>query len=118
MKKLFLLGLGILLLGPSALADGTSFDPSRNSLAARQVGLGGLSLLFADDANGVFANPAGLTKLEFPQLLAAARKQLLDETQYSLLEWALPTTWGTFGVGYTAMSLGGSLPTALDPATG
>ncbi len=118
MKKTIILGLGIWLLEMAVLAAGTSFDPSRNSLAARQVGLGGLSLLFADDANGAFANPAGLTNLEFPQLLAAARKQMLDETQYSLLEWALPTTWGTFGLGYTAMSISGSLPTALDPATG
>jgi hypothetical protein len=98
-------------------ADGTSFDPSRSLFTARQLGMGGASVAFSDDANGIFSNPSGLSKLEFPQLTGSSRKLLLDETQYTLFGLAVPTEWGTFGTGYTGMNTGGSFPTKLDPAT-
>lgn len=115
-KKLSVIIISIVLAVP-ALA-GTALDPSSGQLAARSVGLGGATLLFADDANGVLVNPSSLTRLNFPQMLAAGRKILMEETQYTLLEWAIPTDNGTFGFGYTALGTGGSIPTKLDPATG
>ena len=109
----------LLFLGHSALAvNGVTFDPSRTLYSARQLGMGGVSINFSNDANGVFSNPAGLTGLEFPQLTSSSRNIMLDETQYIMLGWAVPTDWGTFGLGYAGMGTGGSLPTYLDPATG
>ncbi len=102
---------------PALAADGIALDPSRTPFTARQLGMGGVSVAFSDDANGVFSNPAGMTEIEFPQLIGASRKLVLGETQYSLIGWAVPTDWGVFGMGYTGMNISGSLPTMLDPAT-
>ncbi|KPJ64325.1 hypothetical protein AMJ44_13020 [candidate division WOR-1 bacterium DG_54_3] len=102
---------------PALATDGLSLDPSQTLFTARQLGMGGVSVAFSDDANGVFSNPAGLTEIEFPQLVGASRKLILDETQYTLVGWAVPTDWGIFGMGFTSMNTGGSLPTKRDPAT-
>jgi hypothetical protein len=103
---------------PALAVNGVALDPSRNIFNARQLGMGGVSIGFANDANSIFTNPSGLTKAEFPQLTASSRKIMLDETSYSLLGWAVPTDYGTFGIGYIAMGSGGSFPTTLDPNTG
>jgi len=97
--------------------SGVASDPSNPLFNARQLGMGGLSISFAHDANGVFTNPAELTNLEFPQLTTSSRRLLMDETQYLLLGWAVPTSYGTFGLGYVSMGTSGSIPTMLDPAT-
>ncbi|MFH1683871.1 MAG: S-layer homology domain-containing protein [Candidatus Margulisiibacteriota bacterium] len=97
--------------------DGISLDPSRTLYSARQLGMGGISIGFSDDASGVFANPSGMADNPFPQFVAASRKLVLDETQYTLLCWAIPTNWGTIGLGYTGLNIGGSSPTQRDPAT-
>ncbi|PIS30575.1 hypothetical protein COT42_02740 [Candidatus Saganbacteria bacterium CG08_land_8_20_14_0_20_45_16] len=112
------LGLWLLSLGVSAAqaAAGVSLDPSTNLYSARQMGLAGAAIGFADDANGIFANPAGLTKITFPQLSGSARNIILGEAQYTLLAWAMPTTWGTVGLGYAALDTTGSYPTKPDPA--
>ncbi|MFA5839796.1 MAG: S-layer homology domain-containing protein [Candidatus Margulisiibacteriota bacterium] len=97
---------------------GISYDPSSPLYSARQLGIGGVSLGYSDDANGVFLNPAGLTKVIFPQLSATSRSLMLNESLYSLVTWAMPTDWGVFGLGYVAENTSGSLPTRLDTATG
>ncbi len=102
---------------PALAVGGTSFDPSGNIYSARQLGMGGVSISFSDDANGVFNNPAGLTGIKFPQLSASSRRIILDETQYSLLSWAMPSDFGTFGFGFSGVNTGGSLATQRDPAT-
>jgi hypothetical protein len=117
-KKAFLIFILILSASAAFAVNGTTLDPSLNLFSARQMGMGGVSIGFANDANGVFTNPSGLVKLDFPQLTASSRKIMMDETQYSLLSWALPTNYGTFGIGYVGMGSGGSLPSMLDPATG
>ena len=114
----FLIIFCILSLVPCSLAvDGTSFDPSAKLYNARQIGLGGANLGFTSDANNVFSNPAGLTKIEFPKASVTSRTLLLGEVQYSLMTWAFPTNLGTFGLGYTGVGASGSFPTKLDPAT-
>jgi len=116
-RIVILMVLGSCFLSPALAADGISLDPSRTLFAARPVGMGGVSLGFSDDAGGVFSNPSAMIDLEFPQLVGASRKLLLDQTQYTLFCWALPTDYGTFGFGFTGMNIAGSLPTKLDPAT-
>jgi len=109
----------LLFLSSAAYAlDGASVDPSNSLLNARQLGMGGVGLGFANDANGVFSNPSYLTKLDFPQLSVTSRKLILDEVQYTQIDWAMPTNNGTFGFGYVSLGVGGALPTTLDPASG
>ena len=118
MKKILTVFILILLAGAALAVNGISIDPSRTLYSARQMGMGGAAIGFANDANGIFANPSSLTGFEFPQMTATSRKLMLDETQYSLLGWVCPTVYGTFGIGYVGMGSGGSLPTMLDGATG
>jgi len=117
MKK-HLLVISYWLLVAVAAWAGTTADPSRVLFGARQLGMGGVSIGFSNDANGVFSNPAGLNGLEYPQLTATSRKLLLDETQYSLAGLVIPFDFGTIGIGYVGMGTAGSIPTNLDPATG
>ena len=56
-----------LVIGHWSLAsaiNGVATDPSRTLYAARQMGLGGVSIGFSNDANGVFSNPAEIAKLD------------------------------------------------------
>ncbi|MCU0641855.1 MAG: S-layer homology domain-containing protein [Candidatus Margulisbacteria bacterium] len=108
-----------MVIGHSAFAlNGTTVDPGQNLFAPRQLGMGGVGAAFGGDANALFTNPSGLTGIEFPQLTSASRKLLADETQYNIFAWAVPTSYGTFGLGYAGLGVSGSLPTYLDPATG
>jgi hypothetical protein len=108
----------LFIVHSASALNGVTTDPSRDQFAARQLGMGGVGVAFGGDANAIFTNPSGLTGIEFPQLTTASRKLLLDETQYNLLAWAMPTAFGTFGLGYIGLGVNGSLPTYLDPATG
>lgn len=116
-KRLIIIIACSLIAVPAMAVGGVSLDPSSNPFTARQLGMGGISVGFSDDAGGMFYNPAGLANIEFPQLTATSRKLVLDETNYSLISWAIPTQWGTIGIGYIGLGTGGSLPTMLDPAT-
>ncbi|MFC1571764.1 S-layer homology domain-containing protein [Candidatus Margulisiibacteriota bacterium] len=118
-KRFFIITLlYCFIVTPCLGVSGTTLDPSTTLYSARQLGMGGVSAAFSDDATGVFSNPAGLSNIEFPQMTGASRKLVLDETQYTLLCWAMPTDFGTLGLGYTGMSISGSLPTKLDPSSG
>ncbi|OGB87248.1 hypothetical protein A3J44_02740 [candidate division WOR-1 bacterium RIFCSPHIGHO2_02_FULL_45_12] len=117
-KGLILISCLLIGCGAALAVNGVAADPSNTLFTARQLGLGGVSAAFSDDANGVFSNPAGLTNVEFPQLVGASRKLMLDETQYTLFAWAIPSQMGTFGLGYTGANTSGSIPTKLDPASG
>ncbi|MFH1542070.1 MAG: S-layer homology domain-containing protein [bacterium] len=108
-----------LVICHSALAvDGTTLDPSRNVYSARQLGMGGVSVGFSDDASGILTNPSGLADIIFPEITAASRKLVLDETQYNLFAWAVPTQYGTIGLAYSGLNTAGSLPTKQDVGTG
>ena len=111
-----LFGFWILSLGFSADA-GTTIDPSRTLFTGRVLGMGGAHLGYSNDGEGIFVNPAGLTNIKFPQMVGVSRKLFLDETSYSIIGWAMPTDYGTFGLGYVGASVGGSYPTLRDPAT-
>ncbi len=119
MRKILLTVCCLLIAAGAAFAvSGITSDPSRTLFNARQLGMGGVSVGLANDANGVFVNPSGMTGLEFPQVTTSSRRLLMDETQYLLLGWAMPTNYGTFGIGYAGMGTGGSIPTMLDPGSG
>jgi len=96
---------------------GTTIDPSRTLYTGRAMGLGGAYLGFAKDAEGIFANPSGLTKLEYPQMVGLSRKIFLDETIYQVAAWSIPTNYGTFGMGFMGTAIDGSYPTQREPGT-
>jgi len=102
---------------PSLADIGTSLDISRLIYSGRTMGMGGAHVALSDDGEGVFTNPSGLAGIEFPQASGLTRKILLEETIYSLYSLALPTKWGTFGVGYANARIAGSVPTMRDPGT-
>ncbi|MBI5399377.1 S-layer homology domain-containing protein [Candidatus Saganbacteria bacterium] len=102
----------------SFASDGYSFDPSSRPFSARQLGLGGVGVAFANDANSLFTNTASLANIKFPQLVGSSRKILLEASQYTQAAVAVPTEWGIFGLGYTGLNASGSLPTTRDPANG
>ncbi|MEA3492848.1 MAG: S-layer homology domain-containing protein [Candidatus Margulisiibacteriota bacterium] len=116
-KRLIIIITCSLIAAPVLAVGGVSLDPSINPSTARHLGMGGMGIGFSDDAGGMFYNPAGLAKIEFPQLTATSRKLVLDEVNYSLISCAMPTPWGTFGIGYVGLGTGGSLSTKLDPGT-
>lgn len=116
MKKLIIF---IVLILPLNLAfAGSSLDPSSTLYNARQLGMGGASLGLTTDGSDIFLNPSALTRIEFPQFTATAGKLAMEETQYTLAGWAIPTKYGVFGLGFTGLNTGGSLATTRDPATG
>ncbi|MFA4967220.1 MAG: S-layer homology domain-containing protein [Candidatus Margulisiibacteriota bacterium] len=107
-----------LVFGIDAYADtGTTIDISRTIYSGRTLGMGGAHVALSDDGEGLFTNPSGLTKIQFPQMMGLSRTLFLDETSYSLFSWAMPTSWGTFGLGYSGAQTGGSSPTMRDPGT-
>jgi long-chain fatty acid transport protein len=60
------------LIPPLAGAPG-SFDFSLSNPGARSLGFGGAFVALADDATAAFANPAGLVKLERPEVSLEGR---------------------------------------------
>ncbi|HTY12632.1 MAG TPA: hypothetical protein VMD02_00425, partial [Candidatus Omnitrophota bacterium] len=103
----------------AANADpGTAVDISRTIYSGRIMGMGGAHVGLSNDGEGMFTNPSGLADLEFPQVTGLARNLMLDQTAYSVGSVAVPTDWGTLGIGYVGAQTGGSLPTARDPGTG
>lgn len=106
------------LLVIPALADtGTSIDISRSIYSGRTMGMGEANVASANDGEGLFINPSQLATLQFPQMMGLSRKLVLDETDYTLYSYAVPTDWGTFGIGYAGAATGNSLPTTRDPGT-
>jgi len=111
-------GIIIVLLMLSGLAfgaTGTSLDISRTILAGRTLGMGGAHLGLSNDGEGLFTNPSGLAEISYPQLMGFTRKIFYSETNYTLFSMAVPTNYGTFGIGYAGAITGNSLPTIRDP---
>jgi len=92
---------------------GTATDPSLSGLAARQLGMGGAGIALPD-VNDVFLNPAGIAYLKDFQL-SATSTTLLTEIKQNIIAGANKTQWGTFGLGFINVNMGGSLPTMRDP---
>jgi hypothetical protein len=93
-------------------------DPVRTYFGARPLALGGAFTAVADDANAIFLNPAGIATFKRPEFVGTSRPLFFEETLYSAAGYAMPTDWGTFGIGIVDISAAGSLPTFRDPASG
>jgi|CXWL01.1.fsa_nt_gi hypothetical protein len=74
-------------------------------VGARALGMGGAYTALADDANALYWNPAGLSKLEKREF-TASHAEMFESTRLDFLAYAHPTSQGTFAGGLTYLSQG------------
>lgn len=91
------------MAGPALGAETASFLDI--GVGARALGMGGAYTALADDANALYWNPAGLSKLEKREF-TASHAELLESTRLDFLAYAHPTSRGTFAAGMTYLSHG------------
>jgi tetratricopeptide (TPR) repeat protein len=107
MKRTISLILGLLLLSPAALAGvGTT---GANFLllggGARPLGMGEAYVALADDSSATFWNPAGLSRMIFPEIQYMYNQWFLD-VRHSFFNAAFTTNYGTFGGSYSLLDSG------------
>ena len=103
MKRLTLVVLLVLASRGSRAAETASF--LNIGVGARSLGMGGAYTALADDANALYWNPAGLSKLEKREF-TASHAELFESTRLDFLAYAHPTALGTFAAGLTYLSQG------------
>ena len=74
-------------------------------VGARALGMGGAYTALGDDANALYWNPAGLSKIEKREF-TASHAELFESTRLDFLAYAHPTSQGTFAAGLTYLSQG------------
>jgi hypothetical protein len=75
-------------------------DPLTVGGGARPIGMGRAFGAVADDADAIFINPAGLGQMKRPQATAMFTNLLGGDVYYSEFCGAIPSVFGSFGVGY------------------
>jgi len=121
MKHLMITGPVILLfifmmvLQGSAVAKITS--PADDAMTvgggARPIGMGKAFTAVADDADAPFINPAGIAGLKGPQVMTMFTN-LIGEIYYMEYCGAVPTQYGTVGMGYISTGVS-NIPTTPVP---
>jgi hypothetical protein len=117
MKKKLLISMiviSVLFLSgmPAAAAVvGTTTDPSSIGGGARPIGMGRAFSAIADDADAMFINPSGVASLKGPQAMSMF-SNLLEDVYYTEFCGAIPSPYGTFGLGYFNSSIG-HVPTTI-----
>lgn len=96
--------MALLSCGAFADVSGSITDPSDLGVGARPLALGGAYVGLADDANGMFINPAGLAGIKnFKGTTMSG--QVLQDINYVVIGGAMPTDYGVLGIGYTNVGL-------------
>lgn len=72
---------------------------------ARPTAMGGAYTALADDVNALYYNPGGLAHLKRREV-GATHAQWLGNTTFDFLGYAMPTKYGSFGLGVTRLGLG------------
>lgn len=99
-------GLAMLLVLASHGSWAAETAPFLNiGVGARGLGMGGAYTALADDANALYWNPAGLSKLEKREF-TASHAEMFESTRLDFLAYAHPTSQGTFAAGLTYLSQG------------
>ncbi|NQU18297.1 MAG: S-layer homology domain-containing protein [Candidatus Saganbacteria bacterium] len=115
MKNLLIIvSCWLLVVSCPTWADGLSADPSRTLLGGKQLALGRSGVALLADPAALFINPAGLAGIQFPKFTATSRKIFFNETQYISIGGAVPTDWGTFGLGIIDANIADSFQTKRD----
>lgn len=87
------------LMASGAPVIGTTDDSMSIGGGARPIGMGRAHTAVVEDADAPFINPAGLASLKGPEAMAMYTN-LLGEVYYQEFSGAVPTPYGTFGLGY------------------
>ncbi|MDD4179798.1 MAG: hypothetical protein PHH14_07150 [Candidatus Margulisbacteria bacterium] len=95
---LLMLAMGI-VLAASSYAGTTSTDLSIAGVGARPLGMGKAFTAVADDSNALFLNAAGLAGQEQWEM-TSLNTRLLNNVDYKMVGGVIPTSFGTFGIGY------------------
>lgn len=103
MRTIKLVALLVLASQGSWAAETVSF--LNIGVGARGLGMGGAYTALADDANALYWNPAGLSKLEKREF-TASHAEMFESTRLDFLAYAHPTSQGTFAAGLTYLSQG------------
>ncbi len=74
-------------------------------VGGRALGMGGAYTALADDANSIYWNPAGLSKLDKREF-TASHAEMFEKTRLDFLAYAHPTPQGTFAAAMTYLSQG------------
>lgn len=74
-------------------------------VGGRALGMGGAYTALADDANALYWNPAGMSRLEKREF-TASHAEMFERTRLDFLAYAHPTSQGTFSAGLTYLSQG------------
>lgn len=80
---------------------------------ARPIGMGRAFTAVVDDSDAPFINPAGNATIKGPQAMSMFTN-LLGDVYYSEFTGAIPTTYGTVGLGYITTGING-IPTTPIP---
>jgi len=91
----------------------TAADPFHLGVGARPLSMGKAFVAIADDANGIFVNPAGLGSLTSSQLISMY-SNVTDDTSYVLLGGTHNTDYGTLGMGLLSVGVGEIYTTSRD----
>ncbi|MFA4967752.1 MAG: S-layer homology domain-containing protein [Candidatus Margulisiibacteriota bacterium] len=84
-------------------------DITRLGVGARPLGMGKMFAAISDDVSSMYLNPAGLYQLKNPEFLSMSGK-FANTVNYLTFAGALPSKFGTVGVGYASAGLGFSIP--------
>lgn len=86
-------------------------DPTRLSVGARVLGLGGSFVGIADDTSAIFINPAGLGNVDTWQISSTSGKYI-NFYNYSQFSFLYPTRFGTMGLAYGGSAVEFHYPSA------
>ena len=91
----------------------TAIDPSAYTPSARVLGLGRAYVGLADDAAGIYINPAGIAKADNWKVTSMSGK-FVEDYDYLSVTGIYPTNYGVIGIGYDTYSIGGAPATTID----
>lgn len=113
LRKFILLSLMLILFSQVSLAATVKVanDPTRIGVGARILGMGKAYLGVSDDLAGMFINPAALASVDKWQATSMQGK-FINEYNYFNLGSAIPTPFGSFGVGYVGSNISFTAPSA------
>jgi len=117
-KRITIISLSLLLISLSSYAaiSGSTTDPADIGVGARPLGLGKAFVGNSGDANSLFINPAGLANIKSFKGNSMTG-QVLEDISYTVIDGAVPSDWGTIGIGYISVNLP-SIPVTLVTGTG
>lgn len=105
MKRIFWVGLILVLLIQPFLFASSINDISEIGVGARPLGMGKAQLGLVSDNSSIYLNPAGLSEIDRFNVLTMSTR-LLREVDYLTFAFSYPVWEGTAGLGIISSSVG------------